>query len=308
MASQTLPSKEAAAFKRLMKCYEEKQYKNGLRFAKQILGNSKTQDHAETLAIRGLLMLGLGKREEALESVKKGLKSDLKSHVCWHSFGLVNRAERKYEEAMKCFRNALRFDPENTTAMRDLSVLQVHTRDLEGYRESRHQMFQLKPTQRASWSGLALSYHLAGDFEMAVQILEEFRKSQKSVNRELVGHFMKQMFNKKNDYDYEHSELLVYQNMVIEESGDTQAALKHLEDYEEGMCDKIKVLELKGKFHQILKNYKEAEEIYVSLIKRNQENSLYYEKLAMAKQLESPEEIASLYTEYKERYPKSRVI
>ena len=253
-------------------------------------------------------MLGLGKREEALESVKKGLKSDLKSQVCWHSYGLVNRAERKYEEAMKCFRNALRFDPENATVMRDLSVLQVHTRDLEGYRESRHQMFQLKPTQRASWSGLALSYHLAGDFEMAVQILEEFRKSQKSVNRELVGHFMKQMFNKKNDYDYEHSELLVYQNMVIEESGDTQAALKHLEDYEEGMFDKIKVLELKGKFQLILSNYKEAEEVYVNLIKRNQENSLYYEKLTVAKQLENQDEIVNLYTEYKERYPKSRVI
>ena len=35
------------------------------------------------------------------------------------------------------------------------------------------------------------------------------------VNREVVGQFMKQMFNKKVNYDYEHSELLLYQNMVI---------------------------------------------------------------------------------------------
>ena len=308
MASQSLPPKEAAAFKRLMKCYEDKQYKNGLRFAKQILGNSKTSEHGETLAMKGLLLLGLGKKEEALDSVKKGLKSDLKSHVCWHSYGLVNRAERKYEEAIKCFRNALRFDPENSTALRDLSVLQVHTRDLEGYRDSRHQMFQLKPTQRASWSGLAMSYHLAGDYEMADQILEEFRKSQKNVNRDLVGHFMKKMFNKKNDYDYEHSELLLYQNLVIQESGDTAAALKHLEEYGDGIFDKIQVLELKGKFQLLLKNYEEATKIYIDLIKRNQENSLYYTELVAAKQLESPEEVVTLYSEYKEMYPKSRVI
>jgi len=308
MASQSLPPKEAAAFKRLMKCYEDKQYKNGLRFAKQILGNSKTSEHGETLSIRGLLLLGLGKKEEALDSVKKGLKSDLKSHVCWHSYGLVNRSERKYEEAIKCFRNALRFDPENTTALRDLSVLQVHTRDLEGYKDSRHQMFQLKPTQRASWSGLAMSYHLAGDYEMAAQILEEFRKSQKNVNRELVGHFMKKMFDKKNDYDYEHSELLLYQNMVIQESGDIPSALKHLEEYEEGIFDKIKVLELKGKFQLLLNNHEEAAQIFTDLINRNQEYSLYFEQLAAAKHLETPEAVANLYAEYKEKYPKSRVI
>jgi hypothetical protein len=27
------------------KCYEQKQYKNGLKFAKQILGNPKFQEH-----------------------------------------------------------------------------------------------------------------------------------------------------------------------------------------------------------------------------------------------------------------------
>jgi len=47
-------------------------------------------------------------------------------------------------------------------------------------------------------------------------------------------------------YDYEHSELLLYQNMVIEESGDTQAALEHLEKYTSQICDKVTLLESKG--------------------------------------------------------------
>lgn len=28
----------------------------------------------------------------------------------WHVYGLVQRAYRKYEEAIKCYRNALKFD------------------------------------------------------------------------------------------------------------------------------------------------------------------------------------------------------
>lgn len=31
------------------KCYEQKQYKNGLKFAKQILGNSKFAEHGGKL-------------------------------------------------------------------------------------------------------------------------------------------------------------------------------------------------------------------------------------------------------------------
>ena len=39
--SQPLPARENALFKKILKCYEHKQYKNGLKFAKLILLNSK---------------------------------------------------------------------------------------------------------------------------------------------------------------------------------------------------------------------------------------------------------------------------
>ena len=39
-------------------------------------------------------------------------------------------------------------------------------------------MFKLRPSQRASWIGVAMSYHLLNDYEKALQILEEFRKTQ----------------------------------------------------------------------------------------------------------------------------------
>ena len=74
---------------------------------------------------------------------------------------------------------------------------------------------ELRPSQRTSWVSLALSYHLTGEFNIALDILGTFRDSQSHVNRELVGEFMKKMFKKKGSYDYEHSEFLLYQNMVI---------------------------------------------------------------------------------------------
>jgi N-alpha-acetyltransferase 15/16, NatA auxiliary subunit len=36
----------------------------------------------------------------------------------------------------------------------------------------------LRPTQRASWIGFAMAYHLLRDFSTALRILEDFRKTQ----------------------------------------------------------------------------------------------------------------------------------
>eukprot|EP00092_Neocalanus_flemingeri_P020760 GFUD01022495.1.p1 GENE.GFUD01022495.1~~GFUD01022495.1.p1 ORF type:complete len:866 (+),score=259.44 GFUD01022495.1:65-2662(+) len=285
----TLPPKENALFKRILKCYEQKQYKNGLKFAKQILTNPKFSEHGETQAMKGLILNCLGRKEEAYDHVRRGLTNDLKSHVCWHVYGLLQRSDKKYAEAIKCYRNALKWDKDNIQILRDLSLLQIQMRDLEGYKETRHQLFQLRPTQRASWIGFAMSYHLMEDFEMALKILEEFRKTQK-----------------KPTYDYEYSELLLYQNMVIRESGDVDAALSHLELYEQAICDKITFKETKGRYLLQLGRLKEAESLYVELLKRNPENHEYYKQLEVAREANTSEEKLAIYVEYQEKFPRAQ--
>ena len=52
----------------------------------------------------------------------------------WHVYGLLQRSDKKYDEAIKCYRNALKWDKDNLQILRDLSLLQVQMRDLEGYR------------------------------------------------------------------------------------------------------------------------------------------------------------------------------
>jgi len=288
-SSQPLPPKENALFKRILKCYEQKQYKNGLKFAKQILSNPKYQDHGETLAMKGLTLNCLGKKEEAYDFVRRGLRNDLRSHVCWHVYGLLQRSDKKYVEAIKSYRNALKWDSENIQILRDLSLLQIQMRDLEGYKETRYQLFHLRPTQRASWIGFAMSYHLLKEYDMALKLIEEFRKTQQ-----------------KNAYDYEHSELLLYQNMVIQESGDIQGALDHLEQYKEQICDKVTWLETKGKQLLIKEDHEAAAEIFRGLVDRNPENHSYYKHLLKALKAEGVDDQLALYDVYKDKFPKAQ--
>ncbi|XP_029918006.1 N-alpha-acetyltransferase 15, NatA auxiliary subunit a [Myripristis murdjan] len=292
MPTITLPPKENALFKRILRCYEHKQYRNGLKFCKQILANPKFAEHGETLAMKGLTLNCLGKKEEAYELVRRGLRNDLKSHVCWHVYGLLQRSDKKYDEAIKCYRNALKWDKDNLQILRDLSLLQIQMRDLEGYRETRYQLLQLRPAQRASWIGYAVAYHLLEDFEMAAKIVEEFRKTQQT---------------SPDKVDYEYSELLLYQNQVLREAGLHKEALDHLNNYEKQICDKLAVEETRGELLLKLDRHEEASEVYRRLQERNPENWAYYQGLEKALKLDSVADHLKLYEEAWVKFPKGLV-
>uniref|UniRef100_A0A8C0NXR8 N-alpha-acetyltransferase 16, NatA auxiliary subunit n=1 Tax=Canis lupus familiaris TaxID=9615 RepID=A0A8C0NXR8_CANLF len=290
MPNVQLPPKESNLFKRILKCYEQKQYKNGLKFCKMILSNPKFAEHGETLAMKGLTLNCLGKKEEAYEFVRKGLRNDVKSHVCWHVYGLLQRSDKKYDEAIKCYRNALKLDKDNLQILRDLSLLQIQMRDLEGYRETRYQLLQLRPTQRASWIGYAIAYHLLKDYDMALKLLEEFRQTQQVP---------------PNKIDYEYSELILYQNQVMREADLFQESLEHIETYEKQICDKLLVEEIKGEMLLKLGRLKEASEVFKNLIDRNAENWCYYEGLEKALQLSTLEERLQIYEEISKQHPRA---
>ena len=47
-------------------------------------------------------------------------------------------------------------------------------------------------------------------------------------------------------FDYEHSELLLYQNMVMREAGMNEEALQHLDEYDRQIVDRLNVSETTG--------------------------------------------------------------
>ena len=71
-----LPKKESDLFKNVVKHYEAKQYKKATKLADTIL--KKFPNHGETLAMKGLILNCLSKREEAHSLVKQGLMNDMR--------------------------------------------------------------------------------------------------------------------------------------------------------------------------------------------------------------------------------------
>ncbi|VDQ06075.1 unnamed protein product [Trichobilharzia regenti] len=98
----------------------------------------------------------------------------------WHIYGLIHKSDHKYEEAIKCYLQALRLDNDNLQVLRDLSVL------------------------------------LQGRLNLILTCQSEIPP-----------------------FDYEHSELLLYQAMVMLEAGKEEAALEHLESSSNQIVDKI---------------------------------------------------------------------
>eukprot|EP00775_Hariotina_reticulata_P004730 gene4730-4980_t len=210
--SQPLPSKESALFRQVVKFYETKQYKKAIKAADQIL--KKAPEHGETLAMKGLTLNYMDKKEEAYDLVRKGLKADLKSHVCWHVYGLLYRSDNNYLEAIKCYLNALRLDKDNVQILRDLAMLQIQMRDLSGFVETRHRLLQLRSNNRNNWITFAVAHHLDGNHELCVQILSAYESTLEEIPANEA---------------HEHSELLAYKALVLQEGGQLQEALNMLE-------------------------------------------------------------------------------
>lgn len=268
---QTLPAKEAALFRTVVKSYESKQYKKGIKAADQVL--KKFPDHGETLSMKGLTLNCMSKKDEAYDLVRKGLKCDLKSHVCWHVYGLLYRSDRVYNEAAKCYLNALRIDKDNSQILQDLALLQVQLRDTAGFVGTRNRLLNIKPGARNNWIGLAIAHHLNGNLDVAVAVLDAY---QGTITEVPAGD------------EYEHSEMLLYKATILEEDGKLAEAAAFLEASKASVVDKISLFEAQAALHLKLGQKPAAEAIYRRLLAINPDCHEYHVGLRAALGLSPP--------------------
>ncbi|KAG0166624.1 hypothetical protein DFQ28_007067 [Apophysomyces sp. BC1034] len=291
-ANRELPSKESAVFKNILRNYELRQYKKGLKLAESIL--KKFPEHGETLAMKGIFLNNLEKKEEGYEYVKKGLRYDITSHICWHVYGLLHRADKNYEEAAKCYANALRFHKTDIQILRDLAVLQTQLRHYDALIETRTQLLQQKPDNPPFWIGLAIAYQLVGKPDVAVSVLKAHEESLKDVV-----------------VNYESSELLMYHNWLLEETGDYQAALDHLDKIGSKVTDKRAMKEKRALYLAKLGQIEDAEKAYRQLIDENPFDGRYVGQLLAAKGLDKEDKLSEkneLLAELAAKYPRSKAI
>jgi len=259
----------------------------GIKAAEQIL--RKVPNHGDTQAMKALLLNSLGETEEAFALAKVALRNDMKSHVPWHVYGLLWRSAKNFEESIKAYKFALKLEPDSTQILRDLTFLQIQTRDYQGYIQSRTQALHARPALRQNWTSTASAHHLAGDLAQAEKLLTAFEETLKIP---------------PSKTDIEHSEAGLYKNMIIAESGDIQRAYDHLQTIKQTNLDKTAVMEYEAKYLLQLRRMKEAEKAYRNLIERNSEYRAYYEGLERALGLSKTDRNAlkEMYASYAQKY------
>ncbi|KAF2667579.1 NMDA receptor-regulated protein 1 [Microthyrium microscopicum] len=283
---QTLSSKDQANFRSLVRLYEAKQYKKAIKTADQIL--KKNANHGETEAMKALTINSQGNQEEAFALGKVALQHDMKSHITWHVYGILWRSVKNYDEAIRAYKMALRIEPESAQILRDLALLQVQMRDYQGHIQSRKLMLQAKPTLRQNWTGLAVAHHIAGELKAAESMLETYEGTLKQ---------------QPSRADSEHSEAALYRNMIIEEEGDNERALEHLNSIKKTNLDRTAVLEVEARLLLKLGRLEEAEKAYRGLVDRNNEYRAYFEGLEKSMGLDRAKEsdipkLVELYESY----------
>ena len=54
----------------------------------------------------------------------------------------MHRAKREYPEAVKCYQQALKIEPDNKQILRDLATLQIQIKDFQGHATTRYKLLK----------------------------------------------------------------------------------------------------------------------------------------------------------------------
>lgn len=255
-----LPKKESDLLRTVISCFDGKKYDKGIKAVDQIL--EKFPNNGEALAMKGLLYNSIGRKEEAYELVRLGVKNDIKSHTCWHVFGLIYKSDSNYKEASKCYLNALRIDSTNQNLYRDLSSLQLHTRDYPGFIETRRKMLTSKPSLRLSWIGYAAANYFGGEYELAVDVLNNYQTA-----------------TDDKGTPYEEGEVYLVQSKCYEKLGRYQDAYSHLQQNQSKIVDKLACRISCAELLVYMKKFTEAKAEWLSLVSDQPDNYCFHRGL-----------------------------
>ena len=241
--------------------------------------------------MKALIINSQGNPEEAFALAKIALKNSMKSHVCWHVYGLLYRSSKNFEEAIKAYKFALKLEPESQQIQKDLALLQMQMRDYAGYVQSRTAILRQRTGLRQNWTALAVAQHLAGNLEEAERTLTTYEETLKGVMPKT---------------DIEHGEAVLYKNSIIAEMGEMERALDHLDAAARYNPDRASVMQLRAQYLLTLGRKDEAAKAYRALLDRNPEYRLYYEGLQSALGLDTSNatQLKEMYGQYAKQNPR----
>lgn len=292
----SLPTKERALFTRLIQEYEGKKYKLGLKTADAIL--KKHPEHGETLCMKGLIVATTGDRQAGLELARQGVRRDLTSFISWHALGILNRMDKNYDEAIKCYAQALRIEGgTNINLIRESGYMHMQSRNYRPLIDGRITLLRIQPHIRSNWAGLAAAYHLSGDLQQAEKVLAHWESSCRDVP----------------ERNYEHSEMLLYRATILFEAKRYNETIAYLSDALVKIVDKRAARTLIAKALLELRELDKAEPTWRALVAENQEDRDFVAGWVQSKDAklapttaEGSDKTASVLRELQQLYPHSQ--
>ncbi|TNY23899.1 NMDA receptor-regulated protein 1-domain-containing protein [Rhodotorula diobovata] len=215
-----LPQADALAFTQCLGMYENKQFKEGLDTVQHIL--DKHPNHGESLVMKGIFLCSLDRKPEGYDCVRRGTKNDPGSHIVWHVYALVLRADKNFEEALNCYKKAVDIEKDSLNLLSDMAPLAVHLRKYDDYAQIRLQMLKTQPRVRRNWVNLAVAQFLARQYRAATQTLAYYEDMVRDVP----------------EGDVEMGEVLLFHAQVLEEAGEYERCLDFLGDKSAQIVDR----------------------------------------------------------------------
>lgn len=160
--------------------------------------------------------------------------------TCWHIYGMLNRANKNYEDAKRAFIQALKIDGENVNCLRDLAILQLQLRDFEGHCETRRRMVVSNSKIFNHFTGYITAAFLTKNYTLCCEIWDS-----------ILAIYGEKPLETEKIQDLNETFLLrakIYENM-----GDAKKGVKFMQKYSKFMIDDTRKNEMFAKLYMLNK-------------------------------------------------------
>ncbi|GAA5981699.1 hypothetical protein JCM5350_000459 [Sporobolomyces pararoseus] len=295
--NRQLPPKEAELFREVLSHYESKEYTQGLDKVETIL--KLKPEHGESLCMKGLFLCCTDKKPQGYELIKQGTEKDSASHIVWHVYAIALRADKRWQEALECYKKACAIEKDSLNLLNDLSTLTVHLRRYEEYVEVRRSILRSQPRFRRNWLALAVAQYLAKQFSEATVTLSCYEN----------------MLREVPSGDIEHGEVLLFHAQVLEDSGHIEQCLEFLTSKSEQIVDRQLYSVQRARLLLKLGKTEPALWAWELLLEENPESKEYIKSTVLAKGAdcdsttsEGRAKAVQVLEELSEKYPRSLAI
>lgn len=246
------------------------------------------------MAFKALILNNLKRGVEAFALIKTVLFKNLGNFTCWHVYGMLNRSNKKFDDARKAFLNALKQDETNINVLRDLAILQLQLNDMEGHCESRRKMVVANSKIFAHFSGYLTAAYMIKNWTLCNEIWESVT--------EIYGHNPLE-----TEKIHELTEMYLLRARIMLESGEAKKGVKFVTKNAKFMADDVRRNEILTQLLLANNQSKKAVEHFEELLRLNSSNKDYYLGIlkAMEVDLNNDEQILAVLGKYEEVLPKS---